>query len=83
MSTPITCPTCKIKFNLEEVLTEDVEKSIKEKYENQNKELVAQLKLKEEAFAIEQKKFEENKKKENDLFKERLDKATALAQQTM
>jgi hypothetical protein len=83
MSTPITCPTCKTKFNLEEVLTEDVEKSIKEKYENQNKELVAQLKLKEEAFAIEQKKFEENKKKENDLFKERLDKATALAQQTM
>ena len=83
MSTPITCPTCKTKFNLEEVLTEDVEKSIKEKYENQNKELVAQLKLKEEAFAIEQKKFEENKKKENDLFKERLEKATALAQQTM
>jgi uncharacterized Zn finger protein (UPF0148 family) len=63
MSTPITCPTCKTKFNLEEVLTEDVEKSIKEKYENQNKELVAQLKLKEEAFAIEQKSLRKIRRK--------------------
>ncbi len=83
MSTPITCPTCKTKFNLEDVLTEDVEKSIKEKYENQNKELVAQLKLKEDAFAIEQKKFEENKKNENELFRERLEKATAIAQEKL
>lgn len=37
MSTQITCPNCHTRFNLEDVLTEDVRKSFKQQYEQKMK----------------------------------------------
>ena len=72
MKTQITCPQCKSKFNLEDVLTEDVEKSIREKYEAQHKEVQAAMNKRKEELDRQLKDFEEKKKKENELFAEKL-----------
>lgn len=83
MSTSITCPTCKSIFNLEDVLTEDVEKSIKEKYEAQNRAFIAQFKQQELALQQAKIEFEQKKKQENELFQDRLKKEKELLQQQL
>mgnify|MGYP001627518146 CR=1 FL=1 len=74
MSTYITCPTCQSSFVLEDVLTDEMEKSIKQKYELQNKELVNNMRKKEQELWQKEQEFEEKKKQENILFQQRLDK---------
>lgn len=72
MKTQIKCPSCGHKFNLEDVLTEDVEKSIREKYEAQHKEVEAALRKRQQEFERQQQDFEEKKKRENELFADKL-----------
>lgn len=76
MSTPITCPSCKTIFNIEDVLTDELEKSIQKKYELQSQELVKKLNEQNQILAKEKADFEEKKKRENELFQERLKKET-------
>lgn len=76
MKTQITCPQCKSKFNLEDVLTEDVEKSIKQKYELENQKIAEDFAKKNEVLEKEKALFEEKKKKENELFIERVNRET-------
>ncbi len=66
MSQKITCPHCHQSYDLSEVLTKDIEKHLKES---------VQKDLQEKQVALEQKmaEFEEKKKNENKLFKQRLD----------
>lgn len=74
MSTLITCPHCRSSFALEEVLTEDVQKSLKQQYEQRLRESTEKLRLEKEALQVQQRDFEEKKQRENDLFSERLEK---------
>lgn len=74
MSTNITCPHCHVPFALEEVLTEDVEKSLKRQYEERFRESATQLQKDRLALTEQLKDFEEKKKKENELFSSRLEK---------
>lgn len=74
MSTNITCPHCHVPFALEEVLTEDVEKSLKHQYEARFKESADKLQKERLALTEQVKEFEEKKKKENELFSSRLEK---------
>jgi hypothetical protein len=76
--TAITCPHCKTPFNLEDVLTEDAEKSIKQKYETENKKLLETVNKRENELLEERKKFELTKQKENELFMERVKKETEI-----
>ena len=72
MKTQIKCPSCGTNFNLEDVLTEDVERSMKEKYEAQNQEMLKQFSKRSAEFEKQLYDFEEKKKRENELFTERL-----------
>lgn len=76
MKTQITCPQCKSKFNLEDVLTEDVEKSIKKKYEDENKELAEVFAKRHQDLEKQLAEFEEKKKQTNEIVLERVKKAT-------
>lgn len=77
MQTQITCPSCKTAFNLEDVLSEDIEKNIREKYNAENQRIVELYQKKNEEFLREQERFQELKKRENELFQERLRKEVA------
>lgn len=74
MSTPITCPHCRSVFDLENVLTEDVEKALKEQYEKRHQESMDQLMKERVALEAQQKEFNAKKGRENELFQERLAK---------
>ncbi len=83
MSTPITCPHCRSVFDLENVLTEDVEKALKEQYEKRHRESMNQL-MKERATLEEQRKaFDAKKGRENELFQERLAKERQKLQEEL
>ncbi|GBL34751.1 golgin subfamily A member 6-like protein 1 [Filimonas sp.] len=79
MKTQIKCPSCGHKFNLEEVLTEDVEKSIREKYEAQHKEVQLTLNKRKDELEKQLQEFEDKKKRENELFAEKLKSALEKA----
>lgn len=83
MSTPITCPHCRTVFDLENVLTEDVEKALKQQYEKRHQESMNQLTKERTALEEQQKKFEAKKSKENELFKERLSKERQKLQEEL
>jgi hypothetical protein len=74
MSTTIICPNCKTSFALEDVLTEDLEKSLKASYEKKLQDAVLELNKEKVALQVQQQDFEEKKKRENELFIERLNK---------
>lgn len=72
--TSITCPSCATVFNLEDVLTEDIEKSIREGYEARNREIIEAFAKKENELLKMKEDFEQKKKKENELFADKLSK---------
>lgn len=74
MSTKITCPGCHLRFDLQDVLTEDVEKSLKEQYEQRFRASSEKLQKEREALVLQQKEFEGKKQRENELFNQRLEK---------
>lgn len=74
MSTQITCPHCRSTFELEEVLTEDVKKSLRLQYEQRLRESTDKLRREREMLQLQQRDFEEKKQRENELFTERLEK---------
>ena len=67
-STQITCPNCDHHFDVEEVLALDLEKQIKDKFQKDYAQKMADLKTEKE-------NFEENKRNENEIFKQKLEKA--------
>jgi len=83
MSTPITCPTCKTTFNIDDALTADLEKSVQQKYEAINHALVESVSKKERELENERELFAQTKKRENELFQERLIKATETITKTL
>lgn len=83
MSTQITCPRCRSAFALEDVLTEDVEKSLKQQYEQRLRESSEKLQKEREALLLSQKEFEEKKQRENELFSQRLEKEKQKMQESL
>lgn len=66
-STQIACPNCQHHFDVEEILINDLEKQIGEKF---RKEYAKKL----DELNAEKENFEAKKKQENELFAERLEK---------
>jgi hypothetical protein len=83
MSTQITCPNCHTRFNLEDVLTEDVEKSLKQQYEQKLKSSFENLQKEKNILSQQQKDFEERKQRENELFSQRIEKEKQKLQQEL
>jgi hypothetical protein len=72
MKSIITCPKCKTAFNLEDVITDDVEKNLQVKYEAQNQILQQEFERKNAELTKSLKDFEIKKKNENELFADKL-----------
>jgi hypothetical protein len=72
MPTNIKCPTCATVFDVENVLSADVEQKLKIQFEEQVKRSNAQLLSEKKKLEEEQRQFEEKKKKENELFQQKL-----------
>jgi hypothetical protein len=72
MATNIKCPNCATVFDVENVLSADVEHKIKLQYEEQYQQTITILEQKQKKFEEDQKIFEEKKKKENELFLQKI-----------
>ncbi|HEX2536081.1 MAG TPA: hypothetical protein VHK69_20205, partial [Chitinophagaceae bacterium] len=72
MPTHIKCPACTTEFDVEHVLSSDVEQRLKKQYEQERQQNLAQLSGERRRLEEEQKLFEEKKQKENELFKQKL-----------
>jgi hypothetical protein len=72
MPTNIKCPHCANEFDVENVLSSDIEHKLKQQYEQQLQRSVSQLNAEKKKLDDELKLFEEKKKKENELFQQKL-----------
>ncbi len=72
MPTNIKCPNCSNIFDVEDVLSADVEQKLKLRYDKQLQQSLSQLNADKQKLEIEQRSFEEKKKKENELFQQKL-----------
>lgn len=72
MPTHIKCPTCATAFDVEDVLSADVEQRLKRQYEQQQQQLLAQLGAEKKKLEDEQRSFEEKRKNQNELFVQKL-----------
>lgn len=72
MSTNIKCPNCATVFDVENVLSADVEQKLKHQYDKQLQEKLTQLNSEKKKLEEEQKAFEEKRKRENELFQQKL-----------
>jgi len=72
MPTNIKCPNCSNIFDVEDVLSADVEQKLKLQYDKQLQQSLLQVKADKQKLEEEQKLFDEKKKKENELFNQKL-----------
>lgn len=72
MPTNIKCPNCATVLDVENVLSADVEQKLKQRYEKQLQENLSQINSDKKKLEEEQKAFEEKKKRENELFQQKL-----------
>ncbi len=72
MNNNITCPNCGNTFDVENVIAADLEQKIKKDYQEKWKESQEKIAIEKNKLATEVEAFEEKKKRENQLFQERL-----------
>lgn len=72
MATNIKCPNCATTLDVEDVLSADVEQKLKERYEKQLQDSLSRINGEKKKLEEDQKAFEEKKKKENELFQQKL-----------
>lgn len=76
-TTLVKCPHCHEEFDVQGILTQQLESDIKLKYEQQSKEDRKKMEAEAEVFAKAKEEFELAKKRENELFQDRLTKQLA------
>lgn len=79
-STTINCPNCNSPIDVNDILKHQIEDSLRQEFIKEKNLLLEAQKTKEEAFAIAQAEFEAKKKRENELFQERLEKQSKEAE---
>jgi len=68
----ITCPHCQNQFDVENVIAGKIHQKIKSQFDQQKAELLNSVKSQQEALEEAQLAFEETKKRENEIFKQKL-----------
>ena len=68
----IKCPSCGNEFDVQDVLSADAEQKIKQQYDKQLQQSLAQINNEKRKLEEEQRVFEEKRKKENELFQQKL-----------
>ena len=76
-TTMVKCPHCHEEFDVQGILTQQLESDIKLKYEQQSKADRKKIEAEAEVFAKAKEDFEQAKKRENELFQDRLAKQLA------
>ncbi|MEO8763258.1 MAG: DUF2130 domain-containing protein [Ginsengibacter sp.] len=74
MPTLIVCPNCKNEFAPEDAIARELEKEYANKLKTDRDSLSKQFSLQQQELAIQQSEFDEKKKKENELFAEKVQK---------
>lgn len=77
MTTMVKCPHCHEEFDVQGILTQQLESDIKLKYEQQSKADRKKMEAEAEVFLKAKEEFELTKKRENELFQDRLAKQLA------
>lgn len=72
MPTHIKCPRCSNEFDVEEVLSSDVEQKLKAQYDKKLQESLLQVESERKKIAEQEAAFEEKRKQTNELFQQRL-----------
>jgi hypothetical protein len=74
MPTHIKCPACASSFDVEDVLSADVEQKIKTQYEKKLQESLLQVDVERKKLAEQEEEFEKKRKNQNELFRQQLEK---------
>ncbi len=74
MPTLITCPNCKFEFAPEDAIAKNIEKEYANRFDAEKQKMQQQYLAQQSQLDEQRKIFEENKKKENELFSQRLQK---------
>jgi hypothetical protein len=72
MPTHIKCPNCATVFDVEDVLSADIEVKFKEKYEKQLQQSLIVVNDEKKKLEEDQRLFEEKRRRENELFQQKL-----------
>jgi hypothetical protein len=72
MPTNIKCPACATVFDVENVLSSEVEQKLKQQYEKQLQQSLAQVNTEKRKLDEAKKEFDEKRKNENELFQQKL-----------
>jgi hypothetical protein len=70
----IKCPNCGTEIDVNDILSHQLEEEIRQKYQAQLTEEKQKFQKEMDALSVAKEDFEQRKKKENELFQERLDK---------
>ena len=68
----IKCPNCGTEFDVQNVLSADLEQKLRQEFEKQFQQSLSQVNADKKKLEEEQKQFEEKKNKENELFQQKL-----------
>jgi hypothetical protein len=71
-ATHIKCPSCSHEFDVQDVLSADLERRIKHEYEQRLQQNQSALVAEKKKLSEQQAEFEEKRKKENEIFQQRL-----------
>ena len=74
MSTNIKCPNCATAFDVEDVLSSDVEQKIRLQYEKKLQQSLLQIETERKKLAEQEDEFEKKRKNQNELFRQQLEK---------
>jgi hypothetical protein len=74
MPTHIKCPACANSFDVEDVLSADVEQKIKLQYEKKLQESLLQIDSERKKLSEQEEEFEKKRRNQNELFKQQLEK---------
>lgn len=74
MPTHIKCPNCSTAFDVEDVLSADLEQKLKQQYDAKLQQQLLQVNTEKKKLEEAQRVFEEARKNENELFQKRIEK---------
>lgn len=83
MQTQLNCPRCGMNINVEDVLASDIEQKYRKEYLDKWEESQASIAAAKSRLELDLQAFEDNKKKMNELFMERLDKEKIKLQESI
>ncbi len=83
MTNNIKCPNCNHIFDIENVLAADVEKKLQEQFQQKLNASLNEIEIEKKHLAEREQKLEETRKKENELFTQKINKEKEKLQQEL